>query len=123
MKSGKLGGMRILHPSFPRDRQVIGKGFSPNAISPFSRKSRGRCWSGGGMRATSTGNILPMAINKLAYWGRIVFVIVFILVHFFAIQNMILLSRDLLLGDHSAEKIKPLPQYGFIRIPRTQWTK
>ena len=64
-----------------------------------------------------------MAINKLAYWGRIVFVIVFILVHFFAIQNMILLSRDLLLGDHSAEKIKPLPQYGFIRIPRTQWTK
>ena len=81
------------------------------------------------MRATSTGNILPMAINKLAYWGRIVFVIVFILVHFFAIQNMILLSRDLLLGDHSAEKIKPLPQYGFITDPKnpvdkaaTPWT-
>ena len=43
--------------------------------------------------------------------------ILFVTVHYFALQNMFLLSRDLLYGDHSGETIQPAPVYGFFRLP------
>ena len=41
----------------------------------------------------------------------------FIAAHIFILRNVILLSRDMLYGDFSAEKIFPSPVLGFLRIP------
>jgi hypothetical protein len=45
------------------------------------------------------------------------FFFLFIAAHIFILRNVILLSRDMLYGDFSAEKIFPSPIYGFMRIP------
>src|SRR4030067_847333 len=58
-----------------------------------------------------------------AHFGRIVFFILFFLAHYFILNNMVLISKDLLYGDFSGEKIMPAPPYGFFRIPNTPLVK
>jgi hypothetical protein len=54
---------------------------------------------------------------------KILFIIVFILAHVFILRNVYLLSKDMLTGDLSAEKMIPLPRYGFARIPDSPMTE
>lgn len=56
-------------------------------------------------------------IKKLSYIGSLLFFIAFLVLHYFVLTNLIILSQDVLFGDRSAEQIKPAPQYGFLRIP------
>ncbi len=56
-------------------------------------------------------------------WKRSFLIIIFIILHVFILRNVFLLSKDLLSGDHSAEKLIPLPRYGFARIPDSPLTE
>ena len=47
---------------------------------------------------------------------KTLFIILFILIHIFILRNIYYLSRDIVLGDESAVKIFPQPQYGLTRI-------
>ncbi len=53
----------------------------------------------------------------------ILFIVAFIVAHVFILRNVFLLSKDMLNGDRSAEKMIPLPRYGFARIPDTPVTE
>jgi hypothetical protein len=75
------------------------------------------------MKVTRAGNLTPLKLKWPAYLGWSLFFILFLSVHYFAIRNMVVLSRDLLLGDQSGERIKPAPQYGFFRLPGNRQTK
>jgi hypothetical protein len=48
---------------------------------------------------------------------KILIIVAFIIAHVFILRNVFLLSKDMLNGDQSAEKMIPLPRYGFARIP------
>jgi len=48
---------------------------------------------------------------------RLIFACLFAAVHGLALYNLVLLSRDLVLGDGSAERVLPAPRYGLERIP------
>lgn len=49
------------------------------------------------------------------------FSLVFVIAHWFILNNIYLLSRDTLYADYSIEKVWPSPQYGVERIPDTPW--
>jgi len=75
------------------------------------------------MKVTQAGNFMPLKLKIPAYLGWSLFFIIFVSAHYYAARNMVVLSQDLLLGDHSGESIKPAPQYGFFRIPGNRRTK
>jgi hypothetical protein len=52
-----------------------------------------------------------------------IFSIAFVIAHVFILRNVFLLSKDMLTGDLSAEKMIPLPRYGFARIPDSPLTE
>jgi hypothetical protein len=54
---------------------------------------------------------------------KILFTIIFMLAHVFILRNVYLLTKDMLMGDLSAEKMIPLPRYGFARIPDSPLTE
>ena len=54
---------------------------------------------------------------------RPIFFLIFVIAHVFILRNVFLLSKDMLSGDHSAEKLIPLPRYGFARIPNSPFTE
>jgi hypothetical protein len=75
------------------------------------------------MKATQAGNFMLSKLKGPAYLRWSLFLIIFVSANCLAIRNMVALSRDLLLGDHSGESIKPAPQYGFFRIPGNRRTQ
>jgi hypothetical protein len=52
-----------------------------------------------------------------------IIIIAFVIAHVFILRNVFLLSKDMLTGDLSAEKMIPLPRYGFARIPDSPLTE
>lgn len=54
---------------------------------------------------------------------KILIIVAFIIAHVFILRNVFLLSKDMLNGDQSAEKMIPLPRYGFARIPDNPLTE
>ena len=59
-------------------------------------------------------------IEKVKRW---VFIIVFVLINYFAIRNFLLLSTDMIYGNYSAQKLVPAPAYLPMRIPKTPTTR
>ena len=45
------------------------------------------------------------------------FVISFVILQPLCLYNFILLSKDMVYGDSSGLYLKPLPRYGFMRVP------
>jgi hypothetical protein len=72
---------------------------------------------------TQAGSCMPLKLKRSSYLGWSLFFILFVSAHYFAIRNMVALSQDLLLGDHSGESIRPAPQFGFFRIPGNRRTE
>jgi hypothetical protein len=66
---------------------------------------------------------MSVKLKGPAYLGWGLFFILFVSAHYFAIRNMVALSQDLLLGDHSGESVKPAPQYGLFRMPGNRRTQ
>jgi hypothetical protein len=58
-----------------------------------------------------------MEIGLMRITKKALFIIIFVIAHFFILRNVFLLSKDMLYGDFSAERLLPLPRYGFERIP------
>ena len=80
-------------------------------------------WFDGHMKKIQIGENTPTTMKKLAHPMKFVFILLFILIHYFIFRNMLLLSNDVVAGDFSGEKIKPAPQYGFLRIPGNRLMK
>ena len=50
------------------------------------------------------------------------FIITFIVLQPLSLYNFILLSKDMIYGDSSGLYLKPLPRYGFMRVPENTFT-
>ena len=50
------------------------------------------------------------------------FIITFIVLQSLSLYNFILLSKDMIYGDSSGLYLKPLPRYGFMRVPENTFT-
>ena len=49
--------------------------------------------------------------------SKYLFIIVFILLHYFILNNLALLSKDMVYGGATAVDLNPSPLYGFMRVP------
>lgn len=74
------------------------------------------------MKTTCPGEAMH-SMKTLASLGRIFFILVFAISFYFILKNALLLSRDVLYGDNSVEKVRPVPQYKILRIQRNRWTR
>lgn len=50
------------------------------------------------------------------------FVSIFILMHYLVLNNLALLSEDMIYGDGAAADLSPTPLYDFMRVPANGWT-
>ena len=58
-----------------------------------------------------------MLIDFFEKIKRLAFILIFIILHYFAFRNLYVLSEDMILGNFAAQKIVPIPIYGIERIP------
>ncbi|MGA7192254.1 MAG: hypothetical protein WBW94_01395 [Anaerolineales bacterium] len=58
-----------------------------------------------------------MLIDFFEKIKRPAFILIFIILHYFAFRNLYVLSEDMILGNFAAQKIVPIPIYGIERIP------
>ncbi len=72
---------------------------------------------------TDQEKITPAAIGFLEKAKWPVFIIVFVLLSFFAIRNFVFLSQDMITGDYSALRLVPAPLYPLRRIPNNPVTE
>lgn len=62
-------------------------------------------------------------IKDPVFLRRVAFGILFVVLHYFIVRNVLLLSRDLLTGDFSTAAVRPAPQFTLNRIPNTELVK
>ncbi len=55
--------------------------------------------------------------EKLQFIGKLLFALISIWVYLIVFRNFFLLSKDMIYGDFSGERISPKPYFGFLRIP------
>ena len=63
---------------------------------------------------------LSAIVRAAARVKKPVFVFVFVLLHYFVFRNFVLLSKDMIFGDFSAQSVAPGPIYGLERISATK---
>jgi hypothetical protein len=68
-------------------------------------------------------NWKPGNAHLVLFLKKAGFLFLFVVSHLFILNNFFLFSKDLLYGDLSAQKIIPVPQYGFSRISNTRLFK